>query len=140
MEGSRPSRAPVLLAVAYTGMLGASVAIVSRRPDLETRVGRHLWAGALAVVALVVVEVLICLFPLRRGETWARWAAFVPFAILSVPIFIIDALYVSRQNLLATLLPQGIGLFVGILVLFRIVLRSRVRRPRHEALNSRGDR
>jgi hypothetical protein len=87
-------RTALLLAVAYLGLLGASAAILSNRPDLTTRAGRHLVAGALGIAALVMVEVLICVFPLRRGEQWARWAAAIPLLVLGLPIFVIDALFV----------------------------------------------
>ena len=46
----------------------ASYAILSTHPDTNTRAGRHLLAGALAIASLSVVEVLIAVFPLRRGD------------------------------------------------------------------------
>ena len=126
MRDDKPPRpaSSIILAIAYTGMLGASYALISDRPDLATRVGRHLWAGALAIAALVAVEVLICLIPYRKGETWARWAALLPFLILGIPIFVIDARYVPAATRLRTLLPQAIGLLFGI----GILLRSAVQR------------
>lgn len=106
----------VLLAIAYTGPLAASFTIASRA-DLTTRTGRHLMAGALGIAALVLAEVLICAIPLRRGDPWAWWAALVPLLVLAGPIFIIDAMFVPARTRGATLLPQGIGLFVSLVLL-----------------------
>ena len=116
---------PVLLAIAYVTMLFAARAILASNPGLETRTGRHLVAGALAVTALVVVEVMICLIPLRRGETWALWAAAVPLVLLGIPIFILDATYGPRQTRVATLLPQAIAIVITV-VLIVGAIRSHV--------------
>src|SRR5712691_3021308 len=101
--------ATILLAIGFLGMLGAPIVILSHHPDLTTRTGRHLLAGSLGIVALVFVEVLICLFPLRRGETWALWAAAIPLFVLGLPIFIVDAMFVPASTRFFTLLPQGLG-------------------------------
>jgi len=112
------SEAPaILLAIGILGMLGAPIVVVSHHPDLMTRDGRHLLAGALGIVALVLVEVLVCLFPLRRGETWALWAATIPLFVLGLPIFIIDAMFVPARTKFFTLLPQGVGDLFAIAVL-----------------------
>src|SRR5207249_1259130 len=110
--------ASILLAVGSLGMLGAPLAIVSTHPDLSTRSGRHLVGGALAITAIVILEVLICLIPLRRGEGWALWAAATPLLILGIPIFVIDAIYVPAATRAATLIAQAAGdlLAAGILV------------------------
>src|SRR5215831_16876694 len=42
----------VLLAVSALGISGATVAMLSRVPDVSTAMGRHLWAGALANLSL----------------------------------------------------------------------------------------
>ena len=117
-----------LLAVAYLGMLGASFAILSRRPDLTTRTGRHLVAGALGIAALSVVEVLVCAIPLRRGERWARWAAAVPLFLLGIPIFVIDAAYGPAHTRVATLLPQGIAVLFGLILVLVSLARYFERR------------
>ena len=117
-----------LLAVAYLGMLGASFAILSRRPDLTTRTGRHLVAGALGIAALSVVEVLVCAIPLRRGERWARWAAAVPLFLLGIPIFVIDATYGPAHTRVATLLPQGIAVLFGLILVLVSLARYFERR------------
>ncbi len=109
MGDRRIATAALLLAAGVLGMLGAPLTIVANHPDLTTRTGRHLAAGALAMTALVLIEVLICLFPLRRGEPWALWAAAIPLFVLGLPIFIIDAMFVPERTRFATLLPQGIG-------------------------------
>jgi len=116
----------VLLAVGLLGMLGAPIVILSHHPDLTTRTGRHLFAGALGIVALVLVEVLICLFPLRRGEGWALWAVAIPLVVLGMPIFIFDAIFVPARTKFFTLLPQAIGnLFAITLLAYLLWLRRR---------------
>jgi hypothetical protein len=97
------------MAAGALGILGAPLTIFANHPDLTTRTGRHLAAGALAMTALVIIEVLICLFPLRRGEGWALWAAAIPLFVLGLPVFVIDAMFVPARTRLGTLLPQGIG-------------------------------
>jgi len=118
-----------VLAVAYLGLLGASFAILSRRPDLTTRTGRHLVAGALGIAALAVVEVLICAIPLRRGERWAKWAAAVPLFLLGIPIFVIDARFGPAHTRVATLLPQGIAVLFGLILVILSLARHFERRP-----------
>lgn len=122
-SGTQSRRSSILLAAAYTGLLGASVSILAHRPDLATRTGRHLVAGALAIAALTLVEILICLIPLRKGEMWAHWAAVVPFFVLGIPIFIIDARFGPPQTRVATLLPQGVAILLGILLVGRSLRR-----------------
>ncbi len=117
-----------LLAVAYLGLLGASFAILSRRPDLTTRTGRHLVAGALGIAALAAVEVLICAIPLRRGERWAKWAAAVPLFLLGIPIFLIDARFAPAHTRVATLLPQGIAVLFGLVLVILSLARHFERR------------
>ena len=80
---------------------------------LATRTGRHLVAGALAIVSLSGVEILIALFPLRRGEVWALWAALLPLICLAVPVMLVDATHVSSGHLLATLAPFLTGLLLA---------------------------
>ena len=117
-----------VLAVAYLGLLGASFAILSRRPDLTTRTGRHLVAGALGIAALAVVEVLICAIPLRRGERWAHWAAAAPLFLLGIPIFVIDARFAPPHTRVATLLPQGIAVLFGLVLVLLALARYFERR------------
>lgn len=99
-----------IIALGVLGALGASVAMVSRDASMDTAVGRHLWAGALANAALVIVTLAIVLGPLRRGETWAFWVALVPVLIYALPILVIDATHVPQRTLVATLAPQVAGL------------------------------
>jgi hypothetical protein len=118
-----PVRGARLLAVAYGGLLAASFAILYRRPDLTTRTGRHLVAGALGIAALAVVEVLICAIPLRRGERWAQWAAAAPLFLLGIPVFLIDVQFVPRHTRAATLLPQAIVVMFGLVLVILTVAR-----------------
>jgi hypothetical protein len=119
-----------VLAVAYLGLLGASFAILSRKPDLTTRTGRHLVAGALGIAALSAVEVLICAIPLRRGERWACWAAAVPLFVLGIPIFVIDAQYVPARTRVLTLLPQAIAVLFGLVIVLLSLARHFERKGR----------
>lgn len=105
----RIATAAVLLAIGLLGLLGAPATILLQHPDLTTRTGRHLVAGALGITALVCVEALICLIPLRRGERWAIWTVAAPLFILGLPILIVDAMFVPARTRFATLLPQAIG-------------------------------
>jgi hypothetical protein len=128
-RGRAPTAAPVpvpgarALAVAYLGLLGAAFAILSRRPDLTTQSGRHLVAGALGIAALAVVEVLVCAIPLRRGEAWAQWAAAVPLFLLGIPVFVIGVQYLPRKTRVVTLLPQGIAVLLGLVLVILAVAR-----------------
>ena len=124
-DSGHRTTAPIFLAAAYVTLLFASRAILSDGPRLETRVGRHLVAGALGIAALVAVEVLICLIPLRKGEIWAHWAAAVPFFVLGVPIFVMDATYGPRQTRLLTLLPQAFAIALGLILIIQAVRRQR---------------
>jgi hypothetical protein len=118
--------AVIVLATGLVGLLAVPLTILSRSPDLTTRTGRHLLAGSLALVALVAVLVLVCLFPLRRGETWALWAVATPLLVLGLPVFIVDAMYVPARNRFATLLPQAIGdLFTICLLAYLAWAKSR---------------
>src|SRR5215831_2191408 len=91
----------------------AAYSILSTQPDINTRPGRHLLAGTLAIVSLSAVEVLIAIFPLRRGERWAFWAALLPLLSLVLPVMFIDATHVTSGNLLVTLTPFAVGLILA---------------------------
>ena len=115
-------RVSVILAAASILLLSVSLVFLMDEPDPASRVGRHLIAGSLANAALAVTFFLIALFPLRRGEQWTFWAFVLLCFLYGIPIFIIDSMFVPRANLLATLLPQGIGLLmviVGLMFAFR---------------------
>jgi len=102
-----------LVAVSY-GMSGfAAYAILSAHPGVATRNGRHLVAGAMAILSLALVEMLIALIPLRRGEKWAFWAALIPMLSLVIPVMLIDAATVSADHLVTTLTPFVIGLLLA---------------------------
>jgi methylated-DNA-[protein]-cysteine S-methyltransferase len=45
---------------------------------------------ALVTVALVAVEILVVLVPLRRGEKWAFWAALLPVVLVGIPRMLTD--------------------------------------------------
>jgi hypothetical protein len=102
----------VLVAVSYATSVLAACAIFATHPDVATRDGRHLIAGALAIVSLALVELVIALIPLRRGEKWAFWAALVPMLSLVVPVMLIDAANVIPDHLAITLTPFVVGLLL----------------------------
>jgi hypothetical protein len=102
-----------LLAVSCVGLLVAPVTILGTRPDLSTRIGRHAFAGALALAALAFLEFILAAVPIRRGEKWAVAAAAVPFLLVGVPVFVVDATMVARERLWNTLAPQVLGLLGG---------------------------
>ena len=99
-----------ILTLAAAGILAASFAILSPRPNPWASAGRHLWAGALANACLALLLMAIAAIPLRRGEKWAFWAYLIPIAVYGLPIAILDTIYVSRPSLLMTLAPQLAGL------------------------------
>jgi hypothetical protein len=100
----------VLLAVTALGMSGATVAILTRLPDVTTALGRHLWAGALANLSLSLIQLMIALIPLRRGEKWAFWAYVLPLLVYGIPILMLDATHVPGATLVPTLAPMVLGL------------------------------
>ena len=110
----------VILAVGAFGLSAASLAILSPSPDPHTRVGRHLIAGALANLALALILGLIAAVPLRRGQRWAFWAYVIPLGIYGVPVLLMDSTYVSSEHLIATLVPQLLGLVLSILGLILV--------------------
>jgi hypothetical protein len=103
----------VLLAASAVGLLAAPITILSNRPDLSARSGRHAFAGALGLAALAIIEFLLAVVPIRRGEKWALFAAGLPFVAVGVPVLLVDALNVAPQRLARTLAPQVAGLAVG---------------------------
>ncbi len=103
-----------MVAASYTLSGLAAYAIFSTHPGLSTREGRHLFAGALAILSLAIVEALIALIPLRRGERWAFWAAVAPLLVLVIPVMLIDAANVARAHMTATLAPFIAGLLLAV--------------------------
>ena len=110
MNGKALRAGSAILTVAAAGILFASFAILSPRPNPWASAGRHLWAGALANACVALLLIVIAAIPLRRGEKWAFWAYLIPIAVYGLPVAILDTIYVSRPNLLMTLAPQLAGL------------------------------
>jgi hypothetical protein len=105
---------PSLVALSYAMAGFAAYSILATRPDINTRSGRHLLAGALAIGSLSAVEVLIAVFPLSKGERWAFWAALLPLVSLVLPVMLIDATHVISGNRFTTLVPFAVGLILAI--------------------------
>ncbi|MFY9559204.1 MAG: hypothetical protein WAQ52_03135 [Terriglobales bacterium] len=103
----------LLVGVSYALSGLAAYAILSTHPDANAREGRHLIAGAFAIVSLAVVELLIAFIPLRRGERWAFWAAAIPMLTLVIPMMLLDAVHVPRAHLTTTMAPFIAGLLLS---------------------------
>jgi hypothetical protein len=71
-------------------------------------------AGALALVSLAGVEILIAVFPLRKGEAWAFWAALLPMISLTIPMLLLDATHVASSHLPVTLAPFVAGMILAV--------------------------
>jgi len=86
-------------------------------PGLDTKLGRHLCAGALANLALTLLISVIAAIPLRQGQRWAFWACLIPIVVYSIPILTIDAIYVVPSHRVMTLAPGFAGLIFSLLCL-----------------------
>ncbi len=105
------------LAVGILGLSAASFGILSPMPGLHTKIGRHLVAGALANLALTLLISVIAAIPLRRGQRWAFWACLIPIVIYSIPILLIDGVYVTPAHRVVTLAPGFAGLLFSLICL-----------------------
>ncbi|SRR6266700_260369 len=89
-ESGRLTWGARLLALAYLWLLLQPVFSLIYRNDPS--VAHKLEPGiALVGMALIVVEIMIALVPLRRGESWAFWAAVLPFVIAGIPRLLTDS-------------------------------------------------
>lgn len=111
-----------ILAIGALGLSGATFAIYSfaMQFGVKNTTGRLLIAGALANQSLSFIMSLIAAFPLRRGEKWAFWAYALPFGLYGIPIMVLDATNVAKEELVSTLTPQILGLIVALLGLFLV--------------------
>ena len=100
-----------VMLVAYLGLFMVSVAIMRRGIDLNTSVGRHLLAGALANAGLVLMGVLLTVNAYQRGERWA-WVANLA-AFYGAPVMFVDARRFGFMS--ETVLPQIIGMSLLVL-------------------------
>lgn len=121
----------VIIALGTLGLASASLAILARSPGISTAAGRHLLAGALANASLAITLFLITVIPLRKRQRWALWALCLPMLFYGVPMLIVDAMNVGREQLFLTLGPQvgGLALFLAGLVLVGPAMFKR----RHDA-------
>lgn len=103
-----------LATLAALGVLPAAFFVGMRpRIGLGSPVGRHLFAGALALGCLSLLLAVIAAGPLRRGEMWAFWAYAGALLVVGIPVVALDAIYASRQSLFLTLAPQVMGLLTA---------------------------
>ena len=103
-----------LSTLAALGALPAAFFVGLRpRMGLESPLGRHLFAGALGLGCLSLLLAVIAAGPLRRGEKWAFWAYAGALLVVGLPVVAADAIYVSRQSLLLTLVPEVMGLLTA---------------------------
>ena len=109
--------ASIGLAIGILGLSAASIGVLSPTPGVQTKIGRHLMAGALANLALTLVLSVIAAIPLRNGQRWAFWAFLIPIIVYSIPILIVDAIYVTPANRAVTLAPGLAGLVFSLVCL-----------------------
>jgi O-antigen/teichoic acid export membrane protein len=128
-----------LLAVGSLGMLAAPITIMAGIDSLHARTGRHALAGALGLTTVAVLECVLALGPIRRGERWALVAAVVPFIVVGIPVLVVDGTYVARERVRRTLAPQVIGLLVGGVALLLCALGQRAGAGRALAPAARND-
>ena len=100
-----------ILTAGYVGLSSVSF-IIAKDADLDTKLGRHLLAGALANFAFSFVQIMVTNFALRKGEKWAWWANLIPAFSYGLTILIIDATHVQLSKLFITLAPQIGGLII----------------------------
>jgi hypothetical protein len=117
----------VLLAVSAIGLLAAPITMLMSIPDFSTRPSRHAFAGASGLTALAVLEFVLAVIPIRRGERWAVIAAGVPFLVVGMPVLIVDATNVASERVWQTLAPQVAGLLLGVAAWFLCVVGIRRR-------------
>lgn len=104
------------MVVAYLGMSMISWALVRGGLNLAEQTDRHLLAGALANLALVIVGILVTATAYRRGERWA-WFANLAGTCYGLPLLVIDSRYFGFFS--PTVAPQIAGAslaFVGLLL------------------------
>ncbi len=105
-----------LLILAAIGILPAAFVIAFQpRLGLDSRLGRHVFAGGIGLAGLSILLATTAAIPLRRGERWAFWAYSGAFLLVGLPVVAADALYVGRASLWLTLLPQLLGLLLATL-------------------------
>lgn len=97
-------------------LVSASLAIIlTNEPDPATRVGRHLWAGALANTTVALLLFILAVGPVRRGERWALWAYGIPLFVYGLPMLVMDATHVEPAGRLGALGPQVLGLGLALI-------------------------
>lgn len=105
-----------ILAADAVLLVSASFAIVlTNDPDPASRVGRHLWAGALANATVALLLFILAVGPVRRGERWALWAYGIPLFVYGLPMLVMDATHVEPAGRLGALGPQVLGLGLALL-------------------------
>lgn len=104
-----------ILVFAYLGLAMASWGILSLGADLSTADGRHLLAGALANLSLVIMGITVAATAYRQGKRWAWLANWVPPVLYGVPMISLDSHYAGFWS--PAVIPQVLGVSVLILAL-----------------------
>ncbi len=104
-----------ILALSAFGLLSASGPLLAGSPGVQSPIGRHLWAGALANASLAIVLAVVALGPLRRGERWAFSVYLIPLVIYGLPILALDMTNVPSDHLAYTIAPQILGIVMMLL-------------------------
>ena len=120
MESQRLRLSWKLIVAGYVGLSAATWGILSGGADLSTSNGRHLLAGGLANLSLVIMGITVTVTSYRRGKRWAWWANIIPF-VYGIPIIGLDSYYVGFWT--TTVLPQVLGstvLLVGLVLPARL--------------------
>ncbi|HEV3038659.1 MAG TPA: hypothetical protein VHA33_12865 [Candidatus Angelobacter sp.] len=61
--------------------------VLRNHPDVPHKLAPDV---SLVSIAMIVVEIMIVLSPLRSGQKWALWAAAIPFVVVGIPRLISD--------------------------------------------------
>ena len=113
-----------IMVIAYIGLAAASWGILSAGADLSSANGRHLLAGALANMSLVIMGITVTATAYRQGFRWAWFANAIP-VFYGIPMISVDSYYVGFWS--TAVIPQALGvltLVFGLLLAVDIFWRN----------------
>ena len=122
--------------IAYVGLAAARWGILSGGADLSTANGRHLLAGALANLSLVVMGIIVTASAYRRGFRWAWCANTIP-VFYGIPMIRVDSYYVGFWS--SAVMPQvlgGLTLVIGVLMAVDIFWQTENTSTKNKSQNS----